>query len=37
MIHITDDVMHSLLFQASLSAYYWAKSLHAATYLLTTH
>jgi hypothetical protein len=34
MICTTNDVMHSLLFQASLPACYWAESLHAATYLL---
>jgi hypothetical protein len=34
MIHTTNDVMRSLLFQASLPAHYWAKSLHIATYLL---
>jgi hypothetical protein len=34
MIHTTNNVMHSLLFQASLAAHYWAESLHAATYLL---
>jgi hypothetical protein len=33
MIHTTNDVMRSLLFQASLPARYWAESLHAATYL----
>jgi hypothetical protein len=33
MIHTTNDVMHSLLFQASLPARYWTESLHAATYL----
>jgi hypothetical protein len=34
IIHTTNDVMRSLLFQASLPARYWAESLHAATYLL---
>jgi hypothetical protein len=34
MILTTNDVMCSLLFQASLPARYWAESLHAATYLL---
>jgi hypothetical protein len=34
MIRTTNDVMRSLLFQASLSARFWAKSLHAITYLL---
>jgi hypothetical protein len=34
MIRTTNDVLHSLLFQASLPAYYWAKSLSATTYLL---
>jgi hypothetical protein len=34
MICTTNDVMCSLLFQASLSARYWVESLHAATYLL---
>jgi hypothetical protein len=34
MIHTTNDVIHSLLFQASLPARYWAKSLYATTYLL---
>jgi hypothetical protein len=34
MIRTTNDIMHSLLFQASLPARYWAESLHDATYLL---
>jgi hypothetical protein len=34
MIRTTNDVMRSLLFQASLPARYWAESLHTATYLL---
>jgi hypothetical protein len=34
MIRTTNNVMCSLLFQASLPARYWAESLHAATYLL---
>jgi hypothetical protein len=34
MIHTTNDVMHSLLFQTSLLARYWVESLHTATYLL---
>jgi hypothetical protein len=34
IIHTTNDVMRSLLFQASLSTRYWAVSLHAATCLL---
>jgi hypothetical protein len=34
MIHTTNDVMRSLLLQASLLAHYWAESLYAATYLL---
>jgi hypothetical protein len=34
MIRTTNDVMRSLLFQASLSAYYWVERLHPATYLL---
>jgi hypothetical protein len=34
MIHTTNGVMRSLLFQAFLSAHYWAESLHAATYFL---
>jgi hypothetical protein len=34
MIRTTNNVMHSLLFQASLPARYWAESLNAATYLL---
>jgi hypothetical protein len=34
MIRTTNDVIRSLLFQASLPARYWAESLHAATYLL---
>jgi hypothetical protein len=33
-LDVTKDVMRSLLFQASLLAYYWAESLNAATYLL---
>jgi hypothetical protein len=34
MIRTTNDVMRSLLFQASLPARYWAENLYAATYLL---
>jgi hypothetical protein len=34
MIHTTNDVMRSMLFQAFLLAHYWAESFHAATYLL---
>jgi hypothetical protein len=34
MIRITNDVMRSLLFQASLPARYWAESLYTATYIL---
>jgi hypothetical protein len=34
MIRTTNNIMTSLLFQASLLARYWAESLHAATYLL---
>jgi hypothetical protein len=34
MIYTTNDVMRSLLFQASLTARYWAESIYAATYLL---
>ncbi|WVZ54995.1 hypothetical protein U9M48_005716 [Paspalum notatum var. saurae] len=34
MIHTTNDAMHTLLFQASLPARFWAESLHTATYLL---
>jgi hypothetical protein len=34
MIHTTNDVMRSLLFQTFLPAHYWSESLHAATYLL---
>jgi hypothetical protein len=34
MIHTTNDVMCSLLFQASFLARYWAESLYATTYLL---
>jgi hypothetical protein len=33
MIHIANDVMRSLLFQASLPAHYWAEALTTATYL----
>jgi hypothetical protein len=33
MIRTTNDVMRSLLFQASLPAHYWAEALTAATYL----
>jgi hypothetical protein len=36
IILITNDVIRSLLFQASLLARYWVESLHAATYLLPT-
>jgi hypothetical protein len=34
MIRTTNDVMRSLLFQASLLARFWAENLYAATYLL---
>ncbi|WVZ87940.1 hypothetical protein U9M48_034514 [Paspalum notatum var. saurae] len=34
MIRTTNDVMRTLLFQASLPARFWAESLHTATYLL---
>jgi hypothetical protein len=34
MMHTTNDVIRSLLLQASLTARYWAESLHTATYLL---
>jgi hypothetical protein len=34
MIRTTNDVMHSLLFQASLPVRYWAESLYTATYIL---
>jgi hypothetical protein len=34
MIHTVNDVMRSLLFQASLLAHYWAEALTTATYLL---
>jgi hypothetical protein len=34
MIHTTNDVLRSLLFQASLPARYWAENLYTATYIL---
>jgi transposase InsO family protein len=34
MIRTTNDVMRSLLFQALLTARYWAESLYTATYIL---
>jgi hypothetical protein len=34
MIHTTNNVMHSLLFQASLPARYWAESLYTVIYIL---
>jgi hypothetical protein len=34
MIRTTNDVMRTLLIQASLPPRFWAKSLHTATYLL---
>jgi len=34
MIRTTNDVMRTLLLQASLSPHLWAKSLYTATYLL---
>ncbi|WVZ97078.1 hypothetical protein U9M48_042639 [Paspalum notatum var. saurae] len=34
MIRTTNDVMRTLLFQASLPVRFWAESLHTATYLL---
>jgi hypothetical protein len=34
MIRTTNDVMRSLLFQASLPARYWTESLYTATYIL---
>jgi hypothetical protein len=32
--HTMNDVMHSLMFQASIPAAYWAEALRSATYLL---
>jgi hypothetical protein len=34
MIHTANDVVRSLLFQASLPAHYWAEALATTTYLL---
>jgi hypothetical protein len=34
MIHTTNDVMHSLLFQIFLLARYWAECFYVTTYLL---
>ena len=34
MIRITNDVMRTLLVQASLPPRFWAESLHTATYLI---
>jgi hypothetical protein len=34
MIRTTNDVMRTLLIQASLPPRFWAESLHTATYLL---
>jgi hypothetical protein len=33
MIHTTNNVMRSLLFQASILACYWVESLHTSTHL----
>jgi hypothetical protein len=34
IIHLVNNVIHTLLIQASLPRYYWAEGLHTATYLL---
>lgn len=34
VIHTTNDVLRTLLFQASMSPSYWVEALHMATYLL---
>ena len=34
MIRTTNDIMRSLLFQASISPHFCAEALHTATYLL---
>jgi hypothetical protein len=34
IIHSTNDIMRSLMFQASLPTAYWVEALHTATYLL---
>jgi hypothetical protein len=36
-LRTVNDIVRSLLFQASLSPIYWADSLHTATYLLNRH
>jgi hypothetical protein len=33
-LHIINNMIHPLLFQASMSARYWVEGLHTATYLL---
>jgi hypothetical protein len=33
-LHTINNMLHSLLFQASMSARYWVKALHTTTYLL---
>lgn len=37
VIHSTNDIMHTLLFQASMPPPYWVEALHVATYLLNHH
>jgi hypothetical protein len=34
MLHTTTNIVHTLLFQASMPPQYWVESLHTATYLL---
>jgi hypothetical protein len=37
IIHAMNDVMRSLMFQASIPAAYWAEALYTVTYLLNLH
>jgi hypothetical protein len=37
IIHSTNDIMRSLMFQASLPVVYWVEALRTATYLLNLH
>lgn len=37
IIHTTNNIIRSLLFQASMPPSYWVEALHTATYLLNRH
>jgi transposase InsO family protein len=37
MMHTTNNIIHTLLFQASMPPHYWIESLHTTTYLLNRY